>query len=106
MQPTLAGTTVSSAPANPLAVPAQPVTLGARVAAAPPAGATPCQPGICPPFSANGSVTNIQGSDNPTDAGGYLIAPGQAVSGGYPDLANLPTIILPAVPITVGVPPA
>jgi hypothetical protein len=70
-----------------------------------PDGATPCQPGICPPFSANGSETNIQGSDNPTEAGGYLVAPDQAVTGGYPDLGHLPTIVLPAVPVTIGAPP-
>jgi hypothetical protein len=47
-------------------------------------------------------VTNTQGSDDPTRANGYLVAPDQASAGGYPDLAKLPTLILPAVPITVG----
>jgi hypothetical protein len=95
----------AEAAAGALAVPDQPVTIGTRVATALPDGATPCQPGICPPFGANGSETNIQGSDNPTEAGGYLVAPDQAVAGGYPDLSHLPTIILPTVPVTVGVPP-
>jgi hypothetical protein len=104
-QPPIVGATVSPATDNPLAVPYQPVTIGTRAAAALPDGATPCDPGICPPFSANGSVTNIQGSDNPTAAHAYLVAPDHVAPGGYPDLANLPTIVLPAVPVSVGVPP-
>jgi hypothetical protein len=33
------------------------------------------------------------------------VAPAQAAAGGYPDLGHLPTIVLPAVPVTIGVPP-
>jgi hypothetical protein len=66
-----------------------------------PDGATACQPGICPAFAANGSVTNTLGTDDPSAAHAYLLAAGGATSGVYPDLGNLPTVILPAVPVTV-----
>jgi len=51
-------------------------------------------------------VTNIQGSDDPSQANGYVVPSTQASTGGYPDLGNLPTLILPLTPVTVGVPPA
>jgi hypothetical protein len=104
-QPSATGAMAPPAAGGMPAPPEQAVTIGTPVATALPAGATPCQPSTCPPFSANGSVTNTRGSDDPTQANGYLVAPSQASAGGYPDLANLPTLILPAVSITVGNPP-
>lgn len=67
-----------------------------------PPGATPCQPSLCPSFDANGSVTNVQGTDNPTQAHGYVIASSPAAAGAYPNLSSIPTMILPSVPVSVG----
>jgi hypothetical protein len=80
----------------------QAVVIGTAAPPPLPAGATPCQPSTCPAFDANGSVTNVQGTDNPSQAGGYIIASGSAAAGAYPDLGGVPTLILPPVPISVG----
>jgi hypothetical protein len=67
-----------------------------------PEGAVACQPSTCPAFAVNGSVTNIQGAEDPTAAHAYLLPATGAVGGPYPDLGNLPTMVIPAVVVTVG----
>jgi hypothetical protein len=67
-----------------------------------PEGAVACQPSTCPAFAVNGSVTNIQGAEDPTAAHAYLLPATGAVGGPYPDLGNLPTMVIPAVAVTVG----
>lgn len=113
------GTEVTPAPPDPSAgVAANGVTTGAGADAtasavttgAPPSidlpdGATACQPSTCPGFASNGSVTNTEGTDNPTAAHGYLLPGGASVSGAYPDLGRLPTLILPLAPVTVAAAP-
>jgi len=90
-----------AAPGTATGAPATVVTLGAPVAVDLPAGATPCQPSICPAFASNGSVTNTQGTDDPSAARAYLFAGSGPSGAAYPDLGGLPTMVLPTAPLTI-----
>jgi hypothetical protein len=81
--------------------PATAVTLAAQASVELPPGAVLCQPSICPAFAANGSVTNTYGADNPTAAHAYMLPASGTVAGNYPDLGNLPTVVMPALAIVV-----
>lgn len=83
------------------AAPANAVTLAAQASVELPPGAVLCQPSICPAFAANGSVTNTYGADNPTAAHAYMLPASGAAAGDYPDLGNLPTVVMPALAIVV-----